>query len=280
MTSLNQIDDSSFEFNLWIEYDIGTSSAEIVNDALESHTGTHYAKVYSNEGQPAIMNYGDGSGGFKRWRVKATDVVSVTWWTYVESGTQAAKLRLIFEDANNSVIDSIETSSGGSGAEWVQFSDTIVAPAGAYYVRVQLYLGEDFDVGDTTLGRARYDDITLKFPNSRWPDSLPNPDYGWMEGEVDGMIIRSQNDAGVPKQRLRYTAVAVPITATMTLSQAQLPVFKAFIENELKHVLSFDWIDMLDDSTWRTYRFTKKPTYTRANYGQIVVGMNLELMPS
>lgn len=116
-------------------------------------------------------------------------------------------------------------------------------------------------------------------PNPLWPTTLPKPDYGWNEGEVDGMIIRSSNDAGIPKQRLRYTAVATPITATLTLSKAQVAIFKTFVEDTLKYVLSFDWVDMLDDSTVRTYRFTKKPTFTRANFGQIQVGLNLERMP-
>lgn len=116
-------------------------------------------------------------------------------------------------------------------------------------------------------------------PNPIWPATLPNPEYGWNEGEVDGMIIRSQNDAGVPKQRLRYTAVAVPITSQIVLTRAQLAIFDDFVKNTLKYVLAFDWVNMLTDSGTVTYRFTKKPTYTRSGYDQITVGMALEKLP-
>lgn len=115
--------------------------------------------------------------------------------------------------------------------------------------------------------------------NPLWPSELPNPEYGWNEGEVEGMIIRSSNDAGVPKQRLRYTAVAVPITAQMMLTRAQFVIFEEFVVNTLQYVLPFDWVDMLTDTDVRTYRFTKKPTFTRSGYDQIMVGMNLEKLP-
>lgn len=115
--------------------------------------------------------------------------------------------------------------------------------------------------------------------NPLWPSTLPNPEYGWNEGEVESMIIRSSNDAGVAKQRLRYTAVATPVTAQLMLTRAQLAIFKDFVENTLNHVLPFDWTDMLTDSGVVTYRFTKKPTYTRSGFDQVMVGMSLERMP-
>lgn len=115
--------------------------------------------------------------------------------------------------------------------------------------------------------------------NPLWPATLPKPDYGWNEGDVENMIIRSSNDAGVSKQRLRYTAVATPVTAQLLLTKAQLVIFKTFVEGTLHHVLPFDWTDMLTDTGTVTYRFTKKPTYTRDGYDSVIVGMNLERMP-
>lgn len=115
--------------------------------------------------------------------------------------------------------------------------------------------------------------------NPPWPSELPNPEYGWNEGEVENMIIRSSNDAGVAKQRLRYTAVATPITAQIVMTRDQVAIFRNFVENTLNHVLPFDWTDMLTDSGTVTYRFTKKPTYTRSGFDQITVGLNLERMP-
>jgi hypothetical protein len=93
------------------------------------------------------------------------------------------------------------------------------------------------------------------------------------------MIIRSNNDAGVAKQRLRYTAVAIPITASMTLTRAQLATFDTFVKDTLKYVLAFDWSNMLTDVGTVTYRFTKKPVYTRVGYDQVQVDMELEKMP-
>ena len=112
-----------------------------------------------------------------------------------------------------------------------------------------------------------------------WPSTLPNPEYGWSEGEVEGMIIRSQNDAGVAKQRRRYTAVAVPITSSIVLTRDQFTTFRTFLETTLQYVLAFDWVDMLTDSGTVQYRFTKKPTYSRVGYDQVRVDMSLERMP-
>lgn len=116
-------------------------------------------------------------------------------------------------------------------------------------------------------------------PNPVWPSTLPNPEYGWNEGEVEGMIIRSNNDAGVPKQRLRYTAVAVPVTANLMLTRAQFATFEAFVKDTLKYVLPFDWNNMLTDSGTVTYRLTKKPSYTRESFDEVGVSMSLERMP-
>lgn len=115
--------------------------------------------------------------------------------------------------------------------------------------------------------------------NPTWPAGLPNPEYGWNEGEVDGMIIRSDNDAGVAKQRLRYTAVATPITSTITFTRAEYITFRDFVKDTLKYVLPFDWSDMLTDVGTVTYRFTKKPQASRVGFDQVQVTMNLERMP-
>ena len=115
--------------------------------------------------------------------------------------------------------------------------------------------------------------------NPFWPAGLPNPEYGWNESEVESMIIRSSNEAGVPKQRLRYTAVAVPISSQIMMTRAQYVIFEDFVSNTLQYVLPFDWHDMLTDIGVRTYRLTKKPTATRAGFDQIMVGLNLEKMP-
>lgn len=116
--------------------------------------------------------------------------------------------------------------------------------------------------------------------NPVWPSTLPRPDYGLSEGEVEGEIIRSPNDAGIAKQRPRYTAVAVPVNSTITLTRAQVATFKTFVFGTLGIVTPFDWEDHITDTGTVTYRFTKRPTFTRVGYDQIQVGMSLERMPS
>lgn len=115
--------------------------------------------------------------------------------------------------------------------------------------------------------------------NPAWPATLPNPDYGFAEGDVDNMIVRSSNDAGVSKQRLRYTAVAVPMAGQIVFTRAQYVVFEAFVRSTLKYVLPFDWTDMMTDSGTVTYRFTKKPSASRTGYDQITVNVSLERIP-
>lgn len=116
-------------------------------------------------------------------------------------------------------------------------------------------------------------------PYPTWPSDLPFPDYGLSEGEVDGMIIRSNNDAGVPKQRLRYTAVAIPVTGQIVMTRAQFDDFRTFVKDTLKYVLPFDWVDMMTDSGTVTYRFTKKYTAARTGFDEVTVGVAMERMP-
>lgn len=115
--------------------------------------------------------------------------------------------------------------------------------------------------------------------NPTWPATLPNPEYGLSEGDVDGMIIRSNNDAGVAKARLRYTAVAVPLSGTIMMTRAQYATFENFVRNTLKYVLAFDWQDMMTDSGPVTYRFVKRPRAARSGYDQVSVSIEMERLP-
>lgn len=116
-------------------------------------------------------------------------------------------------------------------------------------------------------------------PNPTWPTTLPHPEYGLSEGDVDNMIVRSNNDAGVSKQRLRYTAVAVPLSGQFTLSRAQYAIFDAFVKTTLKYVLPFDTVDYMTDTGTKTYRFVKRPKASRASFDQVTVTFEMERMP-
>jgi hypothetical protein len=112
-----------------------------------------------------------------------------------------------------------------------------------------------------------------------WPSTLPNFAYGLAEGDVDGMFIRSNNDAGVPKQRLRYTAVAVPISAQLELNRTQLATFNTFVATTIKHVLPFTIANPFTDSGTLTVRLTKRPKRSRTGFDQVTVSLDFEIMP-
>jgi hypothetical protein len=212
--------------------------------------------------------------GHTRFRVRPGQVVTLTVKLNRLAGDQTCRMGVQFYSKTNVYLGVGYTNACVSTAVYEALSGDITVPVDAYEAEVF------FEIQDGSVwSYCRFDNATFTRPNAIWPYELPNPDYGWNEGDVEGMIIRSDTDAGVAKQRLRYTAVATPVTATLTLSPAQIDIFKAFVRDELKYVLAFDWMDMLNDTDILTYRMTKKPTYTRVNFGQIQVGLSMELLP-
>lgn len=69
-------------------------------------------------------------------------------------------------------------------------------------------------------------------------------------------------DAGRPKKRRRFTAMADTAIYSVVLTEAQLQTLEDFVAITLQDVLPFDWEDFRRPAgTPATYSFQKRPTY-------------------
>lgn len=120
-------------------------------------------------------------------------------------------------------------------------------------------------------------------PNATWPSTLPNPQADNVSyADVDN-ALRTQMDAGVDKVRRRYTAVAVPCSVTLQLTEAQVDTLDNFEQTTLGGVLPFDWLDFRKPSLTvaATYRFKKRPKYSTIpnSVDKVLATLQLEMMP-
>lgn len=119
-----------------------------------------------------------------------------------------------------------------------------------------------------------------------WPPSLPSPKPSEFTETAVDVVVRTSMDAGVPKARRRFTAAPRPISATLTLTRAQVATLDTFFVDTLKGgALTFDWTDHRtgDDAV---YRFVSKPQYRPRAPRQAaatevwVATLELEIIPS
>jgi len=118
--------------------------------------------------------------------------------------------------------------------------------------------------------------------NPTWPTTLPAPQADTSTAyDAAENVVRTPMEAGVAKQRRRFTAVAVPFKCTLKLTKAQTATLDDFVVTTLQDVLPFDWVDFRTGLT-ATYRFTgKRPTYSYIQ-GQVdrwLATLELERMP-
>lgn len=76
-----------------------------------------------------------------------------------------------------------------------------------------------------------------------WPSSLPDyPEIdGYQESKQDG-AVRTQMDAGPPKQRRRFSATITEFDAVFLLDDSEIDTLETFYETTLEEgTLSFDW---------------------------------------
>lgn len=273
MTSKNRVYNGNFEIT-----NSGWSlMAGISFSASSPHSGTGCLRFVGTAGGSYPSDSVKANAAQNFYGVRPYDPVTLNYWGFRESGDMAFIIRVYWykkDKVTPASTPNVDVVWAGANGAWALRAATLNAPADAYwcFLRAYLYSG-------TVASAFRLDDVTLTTPRAQWPEELPNPDYGLSESEVEGMIIRSSNDSGIAKQRLRYTAVSVPITANLTLSRAQAAIFRDFLANEIKYVLSFDWNDMMTDDNVRTYRFTKRPAFSRAGFDQVTVALNMEMMP-
>lgn len=97
-----------------------------------------------------------------------------------------------------------------------------------------------------------------------WPTTLPLPEQtGYTESRANN-ILRTQMEAGAPKQRRRYTAVFTSVKFQMTLTQAQSTVLIDFYDTV--GAASFAWTNPRTGASV-TARFIEPPILTaKDNY--------------
>ena len=86
-----------------------------------------------------------------------------------------------------------------------------------------------------------------------WPVGVPtSPQINSLTGNTDEAVLRSQQDAGQPISRARYTAISDNYQLTLMMSLAQFTTFKAFYKDN--RAMSFDFPDPVTGAT-RAFKF-------------------------
>jgi hypothetical protein len=80
--------------------------------------------------------------------------------------------------------------------------------------------------------------------NPLWPVDLPQDVFvdGYDE-KFPNAVLRTDMDAGPPKQRRRFTAAVKPMTVVVGLTRDQVESLESFFEDTLgMGAISFDWV--------------------------------------
>jgi len=114
-----------------------------------------------------------------------------------------------------------------------------------------------------------------------WPASLPQTLLQASYKEtLPRTKIRTQMDAGPPKQRRRYTAAPRPITACQNLTTTQVADLKTFHNTTLQGgALAFDWTDPIPGSGTVSFRFVSEPELVPLSGKLHRAAYELEIMP-
>jgi len=107
-----------------------------------------------------------------------------------------------------------------------------------------------------------------------WPTSLPLPEQAGYSEQQANNILRTQMDAGAPKQRRRYTAVYTTVKFQMTLTSAQTATLMSFYN--LVGAGSFYWTHPRTGASV-TARFTEPPILS-AKDNHILANVTLEVL--
>ena len=110
-----------------------------------------------------------------------------------------------------------------------------------------------------------------------WPSSLPQfvQESGYSES-LPKVLIESQNEAGPPRLRRRFTSNWREIQAAIFCTEAQRLIFENFHHTTLADgVLPFTWVNPLTQAP-KTFRFRlPEPTYRPLGGGNVIIQMNL-----
>lgn len=112
-----------------------------------------------------------------------------------------------------------------------------------------------------------------------WPAGLPQ-DFlqdGYSDSPPD-VLIRTEMDAGPAKVRRRMTSNVRPITASITVTSAQLDTFESFFNTTLSGGVSrFNYTHPVHGAV--EMRFSGVPSYAKIGGDRWRIDMALEVMP-
>ena len=74
---------------------------------------------------------------------------------------------------------------------------------------------------------------------ANWPNTLPKPALSGYSVEPQNAVLKTQMEAGPNRYRKRYTTVPVDIKGGLTLTAAQMAVFKTFYQTTINQ--GADW---------------------------------------
>lgn len=112
-----------------------------------------------------------------------------------------------------------------------------------------------------------------------YPATLPKPRIDGMTETRGNNIIRTQMDAGAPKQRRRYTKQIDQWQFNIIVDATQMAAFEAFFDTQLQDgQFSFDWTHPRLGTTV-TARFVQPPSYTFLGNNKTQINHVLEILP-
>lgn len=112
-----------------------------------------------------------------------------------------------------------------------------------------------------------------------WPQALPIPKIGGLNGKYKDPVIRTQMDAGPSKARRRFTAVPKAFKAQLVLREDKRALLEAFWKDSLGYgTLRFK---MKNPQTGKVeeFRMTEPPDENGNDDGLYEVTLTLERMP-
>lgn len=116
-----------------------------------------------------------------------------------------------------------------------------------------------------------------------WPLGLPTFDVdGFGETEAD-LLLRTQVDGPIPKQRLTATAGPRPISGQILLTGSQFEIWRRFFEKQIgKGVKRFRFprtMFPLDENEMMEVRLIAAPAYSKRSSNTVTVALQMEELP-
>ncbi len=113
-----------------------------------------------------------------------------------------------------------------------------------------------------------------------WPADLPSDVLRQGYDEACAPVkLRTQMDAGPPKQRRRFTAGVKPLTVVLSLTRAQVATLEAFHDDTLQGgALPFEWTHPRTLATVQ-FRFVDEPRWSTQSEVDWRATLALEVLP-